>query len=152
MATNNFHIILTKYAVATISLFLFLGCECFPVEKGIVVDESNSPIKNAQVEFGNQKSLTDSIGRFEIAASGCNLKLIISKESYKSFIAKTSAKNSKINIELEDSKDYKDLNQPKYLNSDSSSYIVSKAHDKNSVHFEYIKYDSLKIYLTKIEK
>ena len=111
------------------------------------------PIEHAQIKFGTAKTVSNSNGQFEISGSGCDLKLSATKDNYKPFAAKVTGKNNKINIELDSEIKYKDLDEPKYLNSDSSSYLVVEADNNNSVHFEFIgETDSMKIYLTKFRK
>ena len=111
------------------------------------------PIKNAQIQLGESKALSNDSGRFEISTGGCNVKLTIAKYGYKSFVEKIISKNSKINIEIDNQINYKDLEKPKYLNSDSSSFLVVQAENMNSTHFEYFgTADSIKVYLTKFYK
>ncbi len=135
-------------------IFIFSSCECFPVTKGVIVDElTHMPIRNAQIQFGGSKTLSNEVGQFEISSGGCNIKLTIAKYRYKSFVEKITSQNGKINIELDDEIIEKDLDKPKYLNSDSSSYLVVQAYRNNSTHFEYFgTNDSIKVYLTKFKE
>ena len=135
------------------SLFTVSGCECYPVEKGIILDETTHlPIENAQIKLGRSTVLSDKIGQFNISSSGCKLKLIITADGYKPFATKIMAKNNKISIETDNETTYIDLEKPEYLN-DSSTYLTSKLKYNNSTHFEYMGGSgSLKIYLSKIEK
>ncbi|WP_419803407.1 hypothetical protein [Mucilaginibacter sp.] len=111
------------------------------------------PIKNAQIQLGESKALSNDSGRFEISTGGCNVKLTIAKYGYKNFVEKVISKNNKINIELDNEITFKDLDKPKYLNSDSSSSLVAQAENMNSTHFEYFgRADSIKVYLTKFFK
>jgi len=133
------------------SLAFLFGCECYPVRKGVIVDDlTHMPIANAQIQFGTSKTLSNINGQFEISSSGCDLKMIVIKDKYKPFAFNMSSKNKKTTIELDNEIKYKDLDKPKYLSSDSSSYLISKSYNNNSVHFEYMgTSDSIKIYLEK---
>ena len=146
--------LLIKLILFSTAFFFLTGCECFPVRKGIILDElTHLPIENAQIKFGTANTLSNNIGQFEISGSSCDLKLIVSKKNYKPFAAKLSTKNEKVKIELDDEIIYTDLDKPKYLKSDSLSYLVVEAENKNSVHFEFLGgTDSMKIYLTKFNK
>lgn len=144
-----------KHLVPTLLIFIVLlfltGCECYPVRKGIIVDEiTHLPIENAQIQFGTSKTFSNMYGQFEISASSCNLKMTVTKDNYKPFGIKLTGKNEKTTIQIDNEINYKDLEKPKNLNSDSTSFLVVQAVVVNSVHFEYIgTTDSLKIYLKK---
>jgi hypothetical protein len=126
-----FHYMKPKLQI--IFLLLIGGCECYPTTKGIIIDEATHiPIENAQIEFGITKTTSNNFGQFEISSSGCDVKLIVAKDKYKPFAVKVTSKNNKIKIEPADE---------------------LKAYNNNSVHFEFVRNtDSMKIYLTKIEK
>ena len=138
------------FLIITILLFL-TGCECYPVRKGIIVDETTHlPIENAQIQFGTSKTFSNVNGEFEISASSCNLKMTVTKDKYKPFGVRLTGKNEKTTIQIDNEINYKDLEKPKYLNSDSTSLLVVQAVVVNSVHFEYIgTTENLKIYLEK---
>lgn len=132
------------------SLFLF-GCECYPTQKGIIVDElTHMPISNALVKFGNSSTYSNTHGQFEASATGCDLKMTVSKENYKDFGVSMSTENGKLIIRIDNEYSYRKLDKPKYLNSDSTSFLVEESVQTNSNHFEYFgSSDSLKIYLEK---
>ena len=76
--------------------------------------------------------------------------MTVTKDKYKPFGVKLTGKNEKTTIQIDNEINYKDLEKPKYLNSDSTSFLVVQAVVINSVHFEYTgTTDSLKIYLEK---
>ena len=73
--------------------------------------------------------------------------MAVTKEKYKPFGVKLTGKNEKITIQIDNEINYKDLEKPKYLNSDSTPFSVVQAVVINSVHFKYIgTTDSSKIY------
>jgi hypothetical protein len=89
-----------KHLFKTLLIFYFspflIGCECYPARKGVIFDEATQmPIENVQIEFGNSKTLSNANGQFEISAKGCDLKITITKDSYKTFGAYLSNKNIK---------------------------------------------------------
>ena len=133
---------------------LISGCECYPTQKGIILDEQTGlPIENARISFGLESFQTDEYGRFEAYCSQCHPKLIVSKFGYKPFKVKIESSSNQIRFEIDDNSTFVEYEKPIYLNADSTSSVIGDWKDHNSTHFEYGKdYDALKIYLTEAEK
>lgn len=135
-------------------LLIISGCECYPTQKGIVLDEHTGlPIENAQISFGEENFQTDQYGHFDAFCSQCKPALIASKEGYKPFKIKIDNGGDKIYFEVNNNSTANDYEEPKYLNDDSTSLIVGSWKYHNSTHFEYRRnYDTLTIFLTKIDE
>jgi hypothetical protein len=75
------------------------GFECYPVRKGIIIDEiTHMPIMDAEIKFGSSTTLSNASGQFEISAEKCDPKMTITKKNYKPFGAYLSNKNDETTI------------------------------------------------------
>ncbi len=142
---------LAYYLVLFNFSLLLIGCECYPVRKGIILDErTHLPIENAEITFGSSKCLSDEKGQFEISGSGCDLKMTVRKMEYKPFSATFENKDNNILIEIDNESEYQDIEESEYLDSESATFSTVRSFSMNSVHFEYIGgTDSFVIYLKK---
>lgn len=132
-------------------LLCLASCECYPTIKGIILDEKTQmPIENAHAEFGNSKYVTDTKGQFEISDSGCDLKLIVTKNDYKPFGLKLSKKDDKLTFHIDKKIIYKDLDNLEEQKFERNTYLSVRTTMINSTHFEYLgESDGLIIYLEK---
>jgi len=140
-----------------LSIFIFsiglIGCDCFVYQAGFVIDaETHQPIPDATVEYDIYSVKTDSLGYFEIeeVTGFCpDWNIHVTKEGYKPFEMSKEIDNDHINFKLLDKSEFVEFEKPKYLNQDSTSYILGEHVNFNSTGFNYINPDSLIILLKK---
>ena len=128
-----------------------IGCDCLVYQSGIVIDaKTHKPIPDATVTYDIYSVKTDSLGYFKIeeVTGFCpDWNIHVIKEGYKPFEMSKEVDNDYINFKMLVKSEYVEFEKPKYLNQDSTSYILGEHININSSGFNYINPDSLIILL-----
>jgi len=130
-----------------------IACDCVTHKSGFVLDsDTNDPIPNALVKFDYLKAETDSTGYFliERMTGLCpKWKLSVSKNGYKPFQLEINFKGDNTIYKVLNPREFEEFTHVRYLNEDSSSYIIGEWIDLNSTSFTIINPDSIIIKLKK---
>ena len=128
------------------------ACDCVTHKSGFVLDaDTNDPIPNAIVKLDYLEAETDSTGYFliERLTGFCpKWELSVSKGGYKPFQLKIDSRGDHTIYKLLNQREFEEFHHVRYLNEDSSSYIIGEWIDLNSTGFTVINPDSIIINLS----
>jgi len=128
-----------------------IACDCITHKSGFVLDaDTNDPIPNALVKLDYLEAVTDSTGYFliERMTGFCpKWELSVSKNGYKPFQLKIDFKRDHTIYKVLNPREFEEFHHVRYLNEDSSSYIVGEWNNLNSTSFTLINPDSIIIKL-----
>jgi hypothetical protein len=130
-----------------------IACDCYIHKSGFVLDTAtNDPIPGALVKLDKLETFTDSTGYFliERITGFCpKWELSVSKNGYKPFQLKIDLKRDHTIYKVLNQKEFEKFLHVRYLNEDSSNYIVGEWINLNSDSFTVVNSDSIIIRLKK---